>query len=417
MLSEAAAPAAVEWRPRMERSLVWLVLVLTLCVSPALGHITTYALLGLAPPIALFLFTRGDVRWVPSPMAWVFIAGYIALLVVFAITVNDTIDVLAAAKFIALVLFWPLSILLGRAAAPGNARRVGELALVGTVIALAYAAVTIFFSPLPRAGDVVGNDPIRLANTTAILGFMSAVLLAPHASGSKRWLYGIAGPLLAFAVVMLTGTRIAMIAFPVVGFVAIMLVIRRKWLGLAIGAGAVGVLVLLAMTNVSGNWRVALLLDTIIDLLSGRSVAGDPAAEIRLILWRAGWAVLQSSPLVGVGWGNMMESVTALTPPGAFPAGYFSHLHNEALTFAVSAGSIGIAVYLLLLGAPLMIALRSAHDTQYTARLHGVVVILVAYAVMGLTDTMLSFELHIALYVGLTAILLSYCRDPATTAA
>jgi O-antigen ligase len=407
-LSEAA-PAAAPLGRRAERALVGIVLVLALTLSPALGRPTTYALLGLAALTIPVLLVAGDVRWAPPPLAGILVAAFAILALLFVVTANDVWDAFAVLNFAGLVLYWPLAILLGRAANPGNAQRSATLALAGTCIAAVYAGITVLLSPIGRGGDVIANDPIRLANSTVILGFMSVVLMAPSAQGVMRWVYRLAGPLVALAVVILAGARIAMIAYPVIAFVTIMLTIRRKWLGLLLGLGLIGVLALVVMSGAFGNERMALLVQAITGVLTGKET--DQAVAIRLMMWRAGWTVFESAPLLGVGWANMMEAVTALTPTGAFPENYFTHLHNEALTFAVAGGLIGVAVFIALIAAPLVVALRSVRDSQYKARVDGVVVVIAAYVVMGLTDTMVGFELHTALYVGFMAILLGYCRD------
>ena len=414
-LSEASS-AATPIGQRVERALVGVVLLLVLTLSPALGHPTAYTLLGLALLAIPVLLIAGDVRWRPSPFAAVLLAAFAVLTLLFLATASDVWDGLAALNFAGLALFWPLAILLGRAASPGNAQRTATMALAGTGIAAVYAGITIFFSPVVRGGDVFANDPIRLANTSVILGFLSVVLMAPTAQGIKRWVYRLGGPLCALVVVILTGTRIAMIAYPVIAFVTIMLTIRRKWLGVLIGLGFIGLIALVAMSGAFGIERISLLIQAIADVVTGKADSADEAVAVRMILWRAGWSVFESAPLLGVGWGNMMDAVTALTPAGAFRENYFTHLHNEALTFAVAGGLIGVAVYITLIAAPLITAVRSVGDSQYKARLSGVIIVIVAYIVMGLTDTMVGFELHTALYVGFMAILLSYCRDAAPRA-
>lgn len=412
MLTDTTAVAAAPTIPaRIERGLVWLLLIIALVLSTGLGFITSYAFLGVVVLAAAFLLTRRGVDWRPGPMAWVLIGVYATLQALFLITANDQRDALAAANFIALLLFWPLAVLLARHAATGNAERVAQLALVGVAIGFVSSVVEIFVFNLDRAGHVANNDPIRLANTTVILGFFSAVMMAPYATGAKRWVYLLAGPVLAFATVMLTGTRIAMVAFPIMAFVSIILITRRRWLGIAIAAAVLVVLVIVGIVNPFGDARLALLLSSVTDVIGGQTDA-DEAVSIRLMLWEAGWKVLQQSPIVGVGWGNMMELVMPQLPESV--PRIFTHLHNEALNFAVFGGVVGVALFLVLIAAPLVVALRSPRDSQYAARLHSISILIVAYVVMGLTDTMLSFELHTALYVGFVAIVLHYCRDPAS---
>ena len=77
----------------------------------------------------------------------------------------------------------------------------------------------------------------------------------------------------------------------------------------------------------------------------------------------------------------------------------------------IRAGVIGVGIYITLLAAPLIGVVRSPRDTQFNVRLYGVVVLVVAYLCDGLTDLMLGFEFHTALYATLIAILFGYCRD------
>jgi O-antigen ligase len=410
-LSSSTGRAALPLSARAERVLVFLVLAVTLTLSPALGHPAAQLLPGLAVLSIPLLIARADARWAPPPLAAVFLLAFAGLLLLIAVSANDLEDTLAAAEFLAFPLSWPLAMLVGRAAAPGNAARVGSLTLAGTGIAFAYAAATVFLSPVLRAGDVIGNDPIRLADTAVILAFLSAVLMAPSAQGATRWFYLLAGPLLALGVVVLTGTRIAMVAYPVLACVSIVLTMERKGRGLLLGLAVALLLVALVMTSGLGNQRFMSLAQTLADVVGGRASTADEAVSLRMMFWQAGWSVFLSSPLFGVGWGNMMEMVLALMPAGSVPRDYFSHLHNEALTVAVAGGLAGLALFVGLLLAPLVIALRSVRDSQYTARLGGVIVVIIAYLLMGLTDTMLFFRLHTALYVGFMAILLGHCRD------
>ena len=74
-------------------------------------------------------------------------------------------------------------------------------------------------------------------------------------------------------------------------------------------------------------------------------------------------------------------------------------------------GGFGLGTYALLLVIPIVGGLASPRDSQYRARLYGCVLLVVSYFVLGLPDTMLSFPLHNALYVVLTAMLCNYCRD------
>jgi O-antigen ligase len=138
---------------------------------------------------------------------------------------------------------------------------------------------------------------------------------------------------------------------------------------------------------------------------------GDETTRIRLILYKAGWKAFQDSPWIGHGWANLMSSIRPYLAASDLQHDSLPQLHNDMLDFAVVGGVVGIAVYLLLLATPVIAAWRSVRDSQYSQRLLGCVLLSIGYFFAGLTDLMFGFELHTALYVALSAVLLGYCRD------
>jgi O-antigen ligase len=86
-------------------------------------------------------------------------------------------------------------------------------------------------------------------------------------------------------------------------------------------------------------------------------------------------------------------------------------LHNDVLNFAVSGGVIGIAVYAVIIAAPLAAALRSARDRYWAARVYATAGLAIVYVGGGLTDLMFGHEFHTALYVMLVAVVLGFFRE------
>ncbi|MDP1730778.1 MAG: O-antigen ligase family protein [Devosia sp.] len=391
-----------------ERVLLGTVLTVILVLSCLLGFATTYLMAVLAVIAAgNFLYRRREVAWASGAPSKVFLAAFVILALLFAATARQPADVLLAFNFTAFLLYVPLATLFARGAGPGNARRIAWLALAGAAVGCTASAVEVYLLGTGRAGVVI-SDPIRLADTAVILGFLALMGLTQQ-KDPLRWVF-LLGPAVALITVSLTGARIAMLAYPVLVLAAMLLLMRRKWLGLLLGALFVGLLLLAAFSGLFGGERLASLLSVVNDILSGNPVA-DEATRIRLELYKAGWAAFQQSPLIGHGWAQLMSTPATFLAETDQVHASLPHLHNELLNFAVAGGLTGVAVYLALIVLPVAVALRSPRDSQYPARLVGSVILVTAYLVMGLTDTMLSFELHTALYVGLTAILLGYCRD------
>ena len=69
------------------------------------------------------------------------------------------------------------------------------------------------------------------------------------------------------------------------------------------------------------------------------------------------------------------------------------------------------ALYLVLIVVPPVLVIASPVDGQKAQRSLGVGTLVTCYVVMGLTDTMIAFEMNTMLYVVLVAALLHFCRD------
>jgi O-antigen ligase len=107
----------------------------------------------------------------------------------------------------------------------------------------------------------------------------------------------------------------------------------------------------------------------------------------------------------------MMPSVAPYLSDAYRDQASLPHMHNEVLNFAVFGGVVGIALYLTLLALPILACLRTPRDSLFRARMYGCCLLTLGYFMLGLPDTMLSFEVHTALYVAWLAVLLNACRD------
>lgn len=396
--------AAAKAEKRFTSALLALVLVLPCLV----GFAFPYLMLALVVLLTGALLWQRTPDWSLDPMAATFIVAFAAVLALCSITADNWRDVLSAFNFAALLLYLPMSVAFSRRRGADNATIVAGLCLAGALASLLGGTLEIVFG-----GSVGGelSDYIRFANTGLILGFLAPALGWRTATPGRRWIYLI-GPAAAVVLVLISGARIAMLATPVLVFVLMFLVIRRKWIALLSALAAVAVIVPVGI--LLGGPRAVSIIDNVGSILSGAG-APDEAIRIRLQLYAAGLQAFAASPLFGHGPANIMTAAGLFLPVGEKALEQYPHLHNEALNFAVLGGVAGIALYGALLVAPVVIVLRSPKDSQKPARLGGIVLLVAAYMIMGATDTMLSFETHTALYVALTAVLMSYCRDEART--
>jgi O-antigen ligase len=389
------------------------ILALTLVLSCVIGLITPYllAMIGIVLWLAL-AFRRQLFAAYDDLAARLFLLAFVVLAACFAVTAKVPQDALFSFNFIMLVLFAPLGTLLARGASADNATRVADLALVGALVAFLAAGIGRYALNFGRAESPIFGA-ILLGNTAVLLGFLALPgILAP---GSRRkWLY-LAGPALGIGATVFTESRGPLIAvLPLLLVAAIFLgrglKIRPLWLGL----GGLAVIAVLMVGAFQFQGRIAALASIVGDLASGGTVA-DETTRIRLELYAAGYQAFLQSPWLGHGWANLMSSAKPFLSADYVQFAVLPQLHNDVIDFAVAAGVVGVAVYLLLIATPIIAASRSPKDSQYVARLFGCVLLVTAYVFDGLTDLMFGFEFHTALYVTLTAILLAYCRDPVVT--
>ena len=394
------------------------VLALTLALPCLFGLLTTYLLLLLLLVTLAYLLLHWRQRALRLDLAGRLLllgfAGLALLVAVSALLAGRPRDLLYALDFGMLVLYAPLASLYDRGAAPGNSIVVADLALAGVALALLVGV----FEKLVYHPERVGNfasDPIRYADTATILGFLALIGLVSR-TGRWRWLF-LLGPVLALGAVLLSGSRSALLAFPLMLLIAAGMLVPHKRIALAIGAGAIALFAgLFALADLLKISRAVTLIDVARNLVTGGAVADDSARQ-RFALYRAGLEAFWQSPLIGSGWHRRMEVTGQYLPPGDKVLATLPHLHDEVLNFAVGSGVIGVGIYVLLLLTPLIVCLRSPRDGQYRTRLYGCVLLVGSYFTLGLADVMIGFELHTALVVALTALLLSYCRDRPAAAA
>jgi len=388
-------------------------LAATLVLPFALGMLTTYALLLVLIVIALYLALQPHPARPSLDLAGrVFLVAFLIMaadIAVIAISSNRWHDLVYALDFGMLVLYGPLAALYDRGANPRNSAVVANLALIGTLFA-AVVAVVFEVQQRPYRVGGINSDPIRFSDTAVVLGFLSLMGVLAY-RGPRRWIY-LLGPPAALVVTILSGSRSAMLALPLLVVLAIVMLIERKRVALAgvAAAIAVGGVAVAFLAERFSDERAITLFTVARNLVTGASLS-DEATLQRIAIYRAGIQAFWQSPVFGVGWHQRMEAIRPLLPPEYKALADLPHLHDEVLNFAVGMGVVGVLVYLGLLVVPILVCLRSPRDSQFRARLYGCAVLVGSYVTLGLADVMLGFELHTALYVVLTALLLSYCRD------
>jgi O-antigen ligase len=159
---------------------------------------------------------------------------------------------------------------------------------------------------------------------------------------------------------------------------------RARWLLMA-GAAALIIVVLLAPLIGPIGERVSL--DAIATRGNVQVTPDNFSVQERLAHWRAGIAMAEAYPLLGVGAGNFSARFREFTPVWRFRISR-GHAHNSYIQAAAQSGLAGLAAYLALLGA---VALRlggrmRAVDRRTRSLVIGAIGVTVAVMVHGMFD-------------------------------
>jgi O-antigen ligase len=400
-----------------DRRALALVLWLTLVLCCVVGLPTPYlvGIVGIVVLIAL-LFQRRLADAYKPLAARLFLIAFAVLAACFAISAQSVFDPLRVFNFTALLLFGPFLMLMQRFADAGNALAFARLASAGAIVGFVAAFIGKYGLGWPRAESPIFGA-ILLANTAVLLGFLSATGVLTASTTRERWFYGLV-PLLGVATASITESRGPMLSIaPLVILCAAVIAKRWRVRPLIAIAATFAYLAICAAIIFGINDRVTTIAGVAQDMSSGVAVE-DFNAGIRLALYDGGLRAFLEAPIFGHGWARLMTSVGPFLPDGMREFGLrLPHLHNDVIDFAVAAGVVGIAVYLLLIATPLVASSRSPRDSQWFHRMFACAILCTAYIFDGLTDLMFGMEFHDMFYVVVAAIVLAYCRDPVTGSA
>ena len=391
---------------RVDGVAVWGLLALTLALSVVLGLITPYVLAAIGVVLLVSRIADGTLRQAIAPAPLTLLGIVVVLFACFAITAKQPSDLLFIVNFVALILFGPMYLTLADTRPADGAVIVARLALLGALLSVVVMLVRIGYMGGRRV-DAGLIGVIVLANTAVLLGFLSLIgAAADH--GLWRFVY-LLGPIAGVSAEILTKSRgplMAIVPLAIAAAIFLARSLRINWWWVT--AGLIAGLAAIVMWVWSLGGRMAKLPGIFYSILSGDFVR-DRTAEFRLDLYQAGWKAFQDAPIIGHGWARIMAAATPYLENPELAS--LPQLHNDFLDFAVAGGIVGIACYVALLGAPVVLGLLSPRDSLRRIRLYGCAVLSIAYFFDGLTDLMFGFEFHTALYAAILAILLGYCRD------
>jgi O-antigen ligase len=412
--AKAGAPSYIRW--------ACLAMIVFLFALPCIvGRLTTYfvllfAIFALISPSVIAAFQSRN----RNPIDVMFVTAAALPAIAFLFSSEEPGDLLFAFNFAPLLLAVPLRWQIEKYAQVDSAVLIARLSLVGAGIAVIVGAVQVGLLGYDRAGQPLMST-FHFADTAMLLGFMALVGLFAPTKHRGRWLY-LLGPVFGILVALLSGTRGALIAAPVLGFVALAFALarapaRHRGVTLLV-AGVVAVLsaILLFIAAKAGLTRALDGFSVTQDVIAGSAV--DKSTEERLTMLWGGYQAFLRAPLFGYGWLDMVPAILPYVPESEIERMLtFRQLHNGLLSFAVGAGIPGIVSFLILSVAPVVAVFRTARDALFVSRLYLAVTLCVAYAVFQLTIIMIGFEFHTVQYAFMTMVILGFVRIPAVAAA
>jgi O-antigen ligase len=375
------------------------------------GAVTAYVLIVFSLLLIFWNFVHPP-RFAFDPGAWMFVAAWVLIAIAFAITNRPgSSDYLLSVNFAMFALYPLLAGALQRFAGPNNSARVAVLALLGALVALGVGAFQVFVQHYWRA-EGYASDAIPSATVALFLGMFALVGLFAIKTG-WRYLF-LLGPVAGIGTVLLAGSRGPLIALPLLGLIAlIMLPIRRAVTG-GIAAAIVVAAAATWMLKPEALGRIAALPKMALSVLAGQPIpwALDESGSVRSAIFEGSFAAFQRSPWIGYGWVQKVPVVTQYMPfDVGFGTSHTAHLHSDILNMGVSAGVVGLFAYLLVLLAPIVSAANSPRDGQFRGRLFLALTLSVGYACCGAVNLLLGFEFMTTMYVCFAAVFIGYCRD------
>lgn len=229
------------------------------------------------------------------------------------------------------------------------------ICLLASFIALVGGAYEHFVLGIYRPG--LGNNPIHYATLGALAGCIAIVGVV---AGTRPWRYlFLLGPVFGLGCAVVADSRgpmLGALAMSVTGIVVLSIWLWSEKLyrvaaltGVVVGAGVNAYLV------GSGNGRAFSIFQSGLNIFQFTGGTDD----IRAALYASALEILHTSPIVGVGLGQIMLTAQALFPAQG-EVFTLENLHADWANFAAMAGGLGLLAWLLLLVAPLLLLVEPA---------------------------------------------------------
>lgn len=283
-------------------------------------------------------------------------------------------------------------------------------ARIGAVAGGAIALVQVFDNINRVVGGMI--NPIPFGSTAALFAFISLVRVGGEGRAGR--VLAVAAFAAGLGASILSQSRAGWMAVPFLAIVVIFHFAARYGRRTAILAS----LALAAIAIVVGflgrgalNERIEETVAMFRNFDFGQERdrrAPEYSLDQRALMLVYGAEAFADRPFLGYGPHNAVAEVQARAADQGHTIDAFGHLHNEMMTEAVGNGVLGLATLLLILAAPLVVALRSVRDDRYGARVAIAAMLAGSWVVFGLTGQTFRHDISNTVYL---AVLLALAAD------
>lgn len=284
----------------------------------------------------------------------------------------------------------------------------------GITIALVLGLLIVTYQKLvqgePRPSAWI--QAIAFANMVAALSLVGFARPGQsRAVHAHAWLDVICGA----AILMLNGTRGAMVALLIA--LVPMLMVRYRRAGVRMFIAALGGTAILAVGAylIPGSPVVSRVDQAISEIHAFGQGNYETSVGVRLKIWEIGAGYFAEHPLTGAGVGQFARILHATPYCLAHPTStvcILEHAHNDIVEVAATTGVFGFATFLALFFVPAALFLRAMRQSRPGCGAEGMSLggagmgVVLATLICGLTQVTMAHQANVVFYAGLIGLLL-----------
>ncbi|PIS04794.1 MAG: hypothetical protein COT81_04575 [Candidatus Buchananbacteria bacterium CG10_big_fil_rev_8_21_14_0_10_42_9] len=238
-----------------------------------------------------------------------------------------------------------------------------------------------------RISSTVGNAAFFAGYLIFVLGF-ALYLFFQRTNLLARIYYGLVS-FWAVAMILLSGTRGAVLALLAAGFLSLLTIIvysQSKKIKIGFSVGTIIIVLFLAWVVTFGSSSALVQQSNVLNRLSGLSVKSR-TAQTRLWTWGSAWKGFLDRPILGYGNENFTVPFDKYFDPRIIEDEgsviWFDRAHNIVFDRLIPGGLIGFGLYAILLGYAFFIIWRK-HKAEDGHPEIVLFILLVAYVVQNL---------------------------------